>query len=153
MYREYRNGADRRQRIIPPIKYLFFGGRRKHIRRKEDDGKLIITDIHSTGIFALAVTIFILSITDGLLTLHLIGMGACDVNSFMAYLIELNTFIYLFAKCFLTGFALTVLVFFKNYRSKRVGMRISIILPVAAIVFIFVIIHSLYMKFQLTFPV
>ena len=36
MFREYRNGADRRQRIIPPIKYLFFGGRRKHIRRKED---------------------------------------------------------------------------------------------------------------------
>jgi len=36
MFREYRNGADRRQRIIPPIKYLFWGGRRKHIRRKED---------------------------------------------------------------------------------------------------------------------
>jgi len=91
--------------------------------------------------------------TDGLLTLHLIGMEACEVNPLMAYLIELNPFIYFFAKCFLTGFALTVLVFSKSYRSKRIGMRISIILPVTAIVFIFVIIHSLYMKFQLIFPV
>jgi len=153
MFREYRNGADRRQRIIPPIKYLFLGGRRKRIRRKEDEGKLIITDIHSTGIFALAVTIFILSITDGLLTLHLIGMGAYEVNPLMAYLIELNPFIYFFAKCFLTGFALTVLVFLKNYRSKIIDMRISNILPVTAIVFIFVIIYSLFIKFQLSFPV
>ena len=102
-YRKYRDSADRRKRKIPPLKYLLLGGRRKRIRRKEDENELIILDTHGSGIFALAAIILVLRVIDGLLTLNLIGRGAHEINPVMSYLIKLNPYIYFFTKCFLTG--------------------------------------------------
>ena len=113
-HREYRSGEDRRKRKIPPLKYLLFGGRRKRIRRKEDENGLIILDTHGPWVFVLAVIIVVLSIVDGLLTLNLIGNGASEANPLMSYLIELNPYIYFFAKCFLTGIGVVVLILFRN---------------------------------------
>ena len=148
--KEYRNGADRRKRKIPPLKYLLFGGRRERMRRKEDENNLIIPDNHSSKIFAIAVIILFLSIIDGLLTLHLIGMGAGEANPFLSYLIELNPYIYFYAKCFLTGSSAIILILLRNYRSKIFGMRISNMLPIIAVSFMIVISYSLYIKFQLS---
>ena len=94
MYRESRNGKDRRKRKIPPLKYLLFGGQRKRIRRKEDEGKLIILDTHGHWVFVLTVIILVLSIIDGLLTLNLIGRGAQEINPVMSYLIDINPYIF-----------------------------------------------------------
>ncbi len=148
-YKEYRDGADRRKRKIPPLKYLLLGGRRKRIRRKEDENGLIILDNHGPGIFALAVIILVLSIIDGLLTLNLIGRGAHEINPVMSYLIQLNPYIYFFTKCFLTGAGVILLILLRNYRSKVFGTRISNILPVLALFFIIVVLYTLHMKFQL----
>lgn len=147
--KEYRNDPDRRKRKIPPLKYLLFGGRRKGIRRKEDENKLIIPDNHSSKIFAIAVIILALSIIDGLFTLHLISMGAGEANPFLSYLIELNPYIYFYAKCFLTGSSAIILILLRNYRSEIFGMRISNMLPILAAFFMLVISYSLYIKFQL----
>ena len=148
--KEYRDGVIRRKRKIPPIKYLLFGGRRKGIRRKEDENKLIIPDHHSSKIFAIVVIILALSIIDGLLTLHLISMGADESNPFLSYLIELNPYIYFYVKCFLTGSSAIILILLRNYRSKILGIRISTMLPIIAAFFMIVISYSLYLKFQLT---
>ena len=75
---ENRNGPDRRKRKIPPLKYLLFGGRRKRIRRKEDEQRLVILDTHGPLVFALAVLILILTIIDGFITLHLMELGASE---------------------------------------------------------------------------
>ena len=151
-YREYRDGADRRKRKIPPLKYLLFGGRRKRIRRKEDENGLIILDNHGPGIFALAVIILTLSIIDGLLTLNLIGRGAHEINPVMSYLIQLNPYIYFFAKCFLTGAGVILLILLRNYRSKLFGVRVSKLLPTMAVIFLIVTFYELYIKNQLGVP-
>ena len=148
-HREYRNGADRRKRKIPPLKYLLLGGRRKRIRRKEDENGLIILDTHGPWVFVLAVIILVLSIIDGLLTLNLIGRGAHEINPVMSYLIQLNPYIYFFTKCFLTAISVIILILFRNYRSKIFRVRITNLLPVIAVLFIIVIFYQLHLKFQM----
>ena len=147
--KEYRNDPDRRKRKIPPLKYLLFGGRRKRVRRKEDENGLIILDTHGPWVFVLAVIILVLSIVDGLLTLNLIGMGASETNPLMAYLVELNPYIYFFTKCFLTAISVIILILFRNYRSKIFRVRTSNLMPVVAVFFILVIFYQLHLKFQL----
>ena len=148
-HREYRRGEERRKRKIPPLKYLLFGGRRKRVRRKEDENGLIILDTHGPWVFVLAVIILVLSIVDGLLTLNLIGMGASETNPLMAYLVELNPYIYFFTKCFLTAISVIILILFRNYRSKIFRVRTSNLMPVVAVFFILVIFYQLHLKFQL----
>ena len=148
-HREYRSGADRRKRKIPPLKYLLFGGRRKRIRRKKDENGLIILDTHGPWVFVLAVIIWVLSIVDGLLTLNLIGRGAHEINPVMSYLIQLNPYIYFFTKCFLTAISVIILILFRNYRSKIFRVRITNLLPVIAVLFIIVIFYQLHLKFQM----
>ena len=147
--REYRRGEDRRKRKIPPLKYLLFGGRRKRIRRKEDENELIILDTHGPWVIVLAVIILVLSIADGLLTLNLIGKGASETNPLMSYLIELSPYIYFFTKCFLTAICVIILILFRNYRSKIFRVHVTNLLPMIAVLFIIVIFYQLHLKFQL----
>ena len=143
---EKRNGPDRRKRKIPPLRYLLFGGRRKAIRRKEDEQRLVILDTHGPGIFALAILILILSITDGFFTLHLMASGAREMNPLMAYLIDLNPYAYFFIKCILIIIGLIFLIILKNYRSKLFGVHLSKLFPAIALVFIAVIFYQLYLS-------
>ena len=142
---EKRNGPDRRKRKIPPLKYLLFGGRRKTIRRKEDEQGLVILDTHGPGIFALAVLILILTIIDGFITLHLMALGAREMNPIMSYLIDLNPYTYFFAKCVLTIIGLIFLIILRNYRSILFGVHLSKLFPAIALVFIAVIFYQLYL--------
>ena len=149
MYRESRNGKDRRKRKIPPLKYLLFGGQRKRIRRKEDEGKLIILDTHGPWVFVLTVIILVLSIIDGLLTLNLVSRGAQEVNPLMSFLIHINPYIYFFVKCFLTIVAVIILILLRNYRSKIFRMRVANLLPLIAVFFVLVIFYQLHLKLQI----
>ena len=149
MYRESRNGKDRRKRKIPPLKYLLLGGQRKRIRRKEDEGKLIILDTHGHWVFVLTVIILVLSIIDGLLTLNLMSRGAQEVNPLMSFLIHINPYIYFFVKCFLTIAAVIILILLRNYRSKIFRVRVSNLLPLIAVFFIIIIFYQLHLKFQI----
>ena len=142
---ENRNGPDRRKRKVPPLKYIIFGGRRKRIRRKEDMDKLIILDVHSNGIFALAIIILAFSALDGLLTLYLISSGAQEMNPLMSYLISFNPMLYLAVKCLITTFAIVFLIVMRNYKSKLLGVRISKLLTTTALVFLVIIVYQLYM--------
>jgi hypothetical protein len=142
---ENRNGPDRRKRKVPPLKYIIFGGRRKRIRRKEDMDKLIILDVHSNGIFALAIIILAFSALDGLLTLYLISSGAQEMNPLMSYLISFNPRLYLTVKCVITTAAIVFLIVMRNYKSKLLGVRISKLLTTTALVFFVIIVYQLYM--------
>jgi len=142
---EKREGLDRRERKIPPLKYLIFGGRRKRIRRKEDKDKLIILDVYSNRIFVFAVIILALSAIDGLLTLYLISSGAQETNPFMSYLIAFNPRVYLAVKCTITTSAIIFLIVLRNYKSKLLGIRISKLLSTTALVLFLIIVYQLYM--------
>lgn len=144
-FNKNRNGPDRRKRQIPPLKYIIFGGRRKSIRRKEDKDNLIILDLYSNGIFALAILILALSALDGLLTLYLISSGAQEINPLMSYLIDFSPRFYLAVKCILTAAAIIFLIVLRNYKSKLLGIRISKLLTTTTLVFFVIIVYQIYM--------
>jgi hypothetical protein len=143
-FNQNRNGPDRRKRQVPSLKYIIFGGRRKKIRRKEDKDKLIILDLYSNGIFALAIVILALSALDGLLTLYLMNSGSQELNPFMSYLIDFNPRFYLAVKCIITTAAIIFLIVMRNYKSKLLGIRISKLLTTTALVFFAIIVYQLY---------
>ena len=146
-FNESRNGPDRRKRQVSPLKYIIFGGRRKSIRRKEDRDNLIILDLYSNGIFALAVAILALSALDGLLTLYLMNSGSQELNPFMSYLIDFNPRVYLAVKCIITTAVIIFLIVMRNYKSKLLGIRISKLLATTALVLFIIIVYQLYMIF------
>jgi hypothetical protein len=143
-FNENRNGPDRRKRKVPSLKYIIFGGRRKSIRRKEDKDRLIILDLYSNGIFALAMVILALSALDGLLTLYLTNSGSSELNPFMSYLIDFNPRFYLAVKCIITTAIIIFLIVTRNYKSKLFGIRISKLLTTTALVFFAIIVYQLY---------
>lgn len=149
IWREYRTGVDRRKRKIPPLKYLLLGGRRRRIRRTGDESKLIILDTYSSVIFALAVIILVLSITDGLFSIKLNYIGAAEVNPFLSSVIKSNSFFYYLAKYSSTVIGIIILILLRNFRKKIFGMNTSKILPLIALFFIIVISYSLHRKFNL----
>jgi len=144
-FNENRNVPDRRKRQVPPLRYIIFGGRRKSIRRKEDRDKLIILDLYSNGIFALAIVILALSALDGLLTLYLTNSGSSELNPFMSFLIDFNPRFYLAVKCIITTAAIIFLIAMRNYKSKIFGIRISKLLTTTALAFFVIVVYQLYM--------
>ena len=133
-FNENRNVPDRRKRQVPPLKYIIF-----------DRDKLIILDLYSNGIFALAIVILALSALDGLLTLYLTNSGSSELNPFMSYLIDFNPRFYLAVKCIITTAAIIFLIAMRNYKSKIFGIRISKLLTTTALAFFVIVVYQLYM--------
>ncbi len=148
-YKFKRNSQDRRKRTILPLKYLLFGGKRKTIRRREDQNKLIILDNHNYRFGILAIIILILSVMDGLLTLNLIELGAFEINPIVSTLVSINPYLFIFIKYLVTAVGIVILILFNNYRSKIFGMRVAKLLSIYAIFYIFVIGYELYLKYHL----
>ena len=75
---ENRSKRDRRSKRWPGIKYFLFGGRRKSTRRGGDQKDFIYVDQYHPWLLVAVLLVVILSISDGLFTLHLIGRGAYE---------------------------------------------------------------------------
>jgi len=71
--------ARRENEGLPGFRYLFFG-RRKEVRRNEDNRKSYFLDHYSLRVFGIIIGIILLSLTDAMLTLYLIRNGAAEVN-------------------------------------------------------------------------
>jgi len=111
---ERRSGKDRRKKRAINIRSLFIGGRREKIRRKEDKHIFLLADRYSPLLFAVIVTILLLSVTDALLTLFLIGEGAFELNPIMAYYIKLGPYSFLAVKYALTSIAVISFLLLRN---------------------------------------
>jgi hypothetical protein len=118
-YHEKRSGKDRRTHQFPKLRYLFFAGKRSHVRRQEDWHRAFYFDRYSSNIFAAIVAILLLSVLDALLTLYLIEHGSTELNPVMAYFLEKGPFIFMGAKYFLTCMGVIILLLFRNALRKR----------------------------------
>jgi hypothetical protein len=137
---------DRRKRLS--LKYLLAAGRREKIRRNEDKKKHIILDKYSPWLFAFFLTILTLSVLDGLFTLHLIGRGAVEINPIMHHLLDINPWLYMASKYFITCFALTFLLIFNNLYIRPLGMRIRSSFPAIVIIYLMAISWEFFLWFK-----
>jgi len=146
---EKRYSGDRRQSTIPPFRFLIFGGRRRQVRREEDMKGIVIMDSYSQSLFAVIIGILCLSMIDAVMTLHLIGHGAKEINPIMVYFLDKGIVIFITAKYILTSLAVVIILLVKNTYLPRTRIRSKNLFTFAIVSFSLVIIWEIFLVFML----
>jgi hypothetical protein len=102
-------GPDRRKFTWKTIVFGMLRPRRQRVRRAADAPNAYI-DIHDTNLLVVASIILCLCVLDGILTVHLAGIGALALNRAMAALAQNDAVQYAIVKWLLTAFAVCALI-------------------------------------------
>ena len=114
MFSERRRTLDRRATVHWAEWRWLFGGRRRGVRRADED-RIRRIDWYPAPLLGAVVAISGLSFLDAGITLHLLGRGlATEVNPFMASLLSTDVRLFVGLKTVLTGFCMTLLVLYSQ---------------------------------------
>ena len=120
---ERRSGYDRRRMTARTFLQGGLTPRRRSSGRRWDDAEWLV-DWHEPHLLFLAVAILLLSVTDALLTLTLINLGAHEVNPVMDFVLAKQPHLFAAVKMALTGAGVLVLVVCARAKVFRV-VRVS----------------------------
>ncbi len=137
---------DRRQkRTMPGAWYLFYG-RRKKVRRIDDNQKSYFLDHFSLKVFIIIISVVLLSVTDAFLTLFLIRKGvAVEANPIMAQCLKYGPLPFLAAKYLLTITSVVLVLIYKNVYFFKTKIRAKYLFIVFFVMFASVVIWELYL--------
>lgn len=107
---------ERRQNQVKTALYSFYRNRRKQIRRASDDVNGIYVDVHERKLWYLAITLMTLSVLDAFFTTLLIANGSEELNPVLAYLLQIDLWVFLAVKFFITGTSIVFFVLHKHHR-------------------------------------
>ena len=138
--------ARRANEGIPGFRYLFFG-RRKEVRRNEDNRKSYFLDHYSLRVFGVIIGIILLSLTDAMLTLYLIRNGAAEVNPVMEHFLRYGPLPFLAAKYLLTTASIVLLLIYKNVHIFGTKIRAKYLFIIIFLIFASVVIWELFLIF------
>ena len=102
--------TDRRRVTFSSFVQGAFIYRRRLGPRRRNDTHACYVDWYDQRLFAVAVGIWLLCCLDALFTLVLLGMGAEEINPFMAALLENGVWTFVYTKLAITGIGLVFLV-------------------------------------------
>ena len=131
---------------LPGLWYLFFG-RRKEVRRNEDNQESYFLDHYSSRVFAIIIGIILLSLTDAMLTLYLIRNGAAEVNPVMEHFLRYGTLPFLASKYLLTTASIVLLLIYKNVHIFGTKIRAKYLFIVIFLIFASVVVWEVYLIF------
>lgn len=105
-----RRPTDRRRARFHSLAFgaMVYGRRRGP--RRHDDTRAYYVDWYDERLFIVTIGIFVLCCLDALFTLKLLGMGAEEINPFMAALLDQGVRTFVYTKLVMTGFGLVFLV-------------------------------------------
>ncbi len=146
---ELRCGGDRRRKMLPPLRYLIAGGRRRAVRRLEDSHRIVLLDRYSPKLFAAILGILCLSLLDAVLTLYLVEHGSNELNPIMDYFLRKGPLIFTVAKYVLTSIAVIIFLVLANSVVPRSNFRAKKLFPYALLAFGVVIVWELILIFFL----
>ena len=138
--------ARRENEGLPGFRYLFFG-RRKEVRRNEDNRKSYFLDHYSLRVFGVIIGIILLSLTDAMLTLYLIRNGAAEVNPVMEHFLRYGPLPFLAAKYLLTTASIVLLLIYKNVHIFGTKIRAKYLFIIIFLIFASVVIWELFLIF------
>lgn len=119
---DHRTGPDRRSRPTPPVsRYVFFGGRRRGVRRT-GDARAVYVDRIGTTISILLVSTFLFHCLDALFTLGHLSRGGKEMNPLMDQLLRIGPGTFIAGKLGLAGFCLCFLGLHQNFRLVKPGI-------------------------------
>jgi hypothetical protein len=111
-----RRNADRRYGHRFSLKYFLFGGRRTALRRASDRQGIKFVDEYSPALMGMIILLLILSIVDGVMSLHLLELGVQEINPIMSLCLEVSPWFFLASKFLLTCFGvMSLLVVSSSY--------------------------------------
>jgi hypothetical protein len=127
-----RGRTDRRRRPTRAWDFLFTPARRQTIRRTDDPSSYPYHFVDRPGQSTIlwTLSLLLLTILDGVLTLLIIADSQGEANPVMAYLIRRGVLWFILGKYAMTVAALPVLLIFKNYRMFGSSLRVGHTLPV-----------------------
>ncbi len=125
-----RQRPDRRTRPTQPWDGLFTPARRTGYRRGEEQDRFVIVDRHDLTTVLLVVSLLLLTVLDGAITLILVNSHCEEANPLMAPLVEWGALPFLAIKYALTACGLPVLLVYKNHRMFGSRFRVGHVLPV-----------------------
>lgn len=146
---ELRTSGDRRRRMLPPLRYLIAGGRRRAVRRLADSHRIVLLDRYSPKLFAAILGILCLSLLDAVLTLYLVEHGSTELNPIMDYFLRKGPLIFTVAKYVLTCIAVIIFLVLANSVVPRSNFRAKKLFPYALLAFGVVIVWELILIFFL----
>jgi hypothetical protein len=146
-----RLGTERRQRFLPPLRYLLYQGQRRRIRREEDHHRVLLLDHYSSTLFVTIVLILTFSLADAFLTLWLVDRGATELNPVMASVLNHGPAAFIGAKYLLTSFSVIILVIFSQVFLQRVGIHIRSIISSILMLFSSVVVWEVYLLLRYTY--
>ena len=115
-------GRDRRRAPTPRVsRYALRGGRRRQIRRPmEVEGSFV--DVYSFRLWCMVLWVALMNLGDSFFTLVHLQSGGIELNPVAQGLLMTGRWSFVFAKSFLIGLALVVLVVHKNFFLARIGL-------------------------------
>lgn len=135
--------------MLPPLRYLISGGRRRAVRRLEDSHRIVLLDRYSPKLFAAILGILCLSLLDAVLTLYLVEHGSTELNPIMDYFLRKGPLVFTVAKYVLTCIAVVIFLVLANSVVPRSNFRAKKLFPYALLAFGAVIVWELILIFFL----
>jgi len=123
-----RHTADRRKPQSVFARHVWFGGRRRTVRRDwEREGAIV--DLHGPRLLVMAVAIVALNLLDAWFTLLFLSHGGQEMNPMVQVILDLghHPWPFLIFKTIGIGLAVTLLVLAKNFRPARIGLWIVLV--------------------------
>lgn len=133
--------AERREYSMATLKHQVLSPRRNAGRRREDR-KFPMLDRFDSGLFTLAMSLLCLSILDSMFTLTLIAHGGSEVNPFMNAMLQINVWVFMATKMFLTAVPAVLLVATANLKVFGV-VRCRSVLAIAVGMYAGLIVYEL----------
>ena len=134
--------GDRRKPSLKSFIYGAFNPRRRRIRREEDRDHTFL-DRHPTHLLVVCAIILVLSLLDGLLTVHLVQNGAKELNPLMAYLLSNDPILFALAKIILTVVGVVTLI-------VTAHMQIFRLVKASSVLYFFLFVHVVLVLYQAT---
>jgi hypothetical protein len=122
--------TDRRVQPTSPLDALRLRGRRLWPRRERERRGAYFVDRFDALTLAVIVTLLMLTIADGILTIELLDTNSEEMNPIMAHLLLQGHQVFLIGKYILTAAGLPFIVVYKNYPMFGTRFRIGFVLPI-----------------------
>ncbi len=134
---ERRRSPDRRKAPTPLIsRYTLKGGKRAHIRRKEDRKKHYFVDIYSGKFLFIIISLLILNAFDCYFSLTLIKDNlAIEANPIMASYLNFGELYFIIGKIVITTVAVIIFCIFKNFPLTKFFLAFSVIAYLLLIIY------------------
>jgi Domain of unknown function (DUF5658) len=140
-----RLGQDRRRQPTSFWDAFRFAGRRVRNRRAEEHRQPHFVDRFSAAYFVWVIALLIFTVTDGVITLALVGRDCQELNPVMLYLLGKGPVWFLVGKYVLTVAGIPILLIFKNYYLFGTPLRVGHLIPIFVLLYLALTLYQFHL--------